>query len=95
VRFDMFEGEFTHEGDRCTFEVLVDRFVCDDAALRAIAEIVHDIDFKDEKFGRAEAAGIARVIRGIGSMNDDDAARVEAGAGLFDGLYAAFRRGGV
>jgi hypothetical protein len=94
VRFDMFEGEFTHEGDRCTFEVLVERFVSDDAALRAIAEIVHDIDCKDEKFSRAEAVGIARVIRGIGSVHDDDAARVEAGAGLFDGLYAAFRREG-
>ena len=25
VRFDMFEGEFTHVGDRCTFEVLLER----------------------------------------------------------------------
>lgn len=23
IRFDMFEGEFTHEGDMCTFEVLL------------------------------------------------------------------------
>ncbi|HVR85700.1 MAG TPA: chromate resistance protein ChrB domain-containing protein, partial [Planctomycetota bacterium] len=33
VRFDMFEGEFTHEGDKCTFEVLVDRFRLEDQAL--------------------------------------------------------------
>ena len=25
LRFDMFQAEFTHEGDRCTFEVLLDR----------------------------------------------------------------------
>src|SRR5438067_701223 len=24
LRFDMFEAEFTHEGDKCTFEVLLD-----------------------------------------------------------------------
>ena len=92
LRFDMYEGEFTHEGDSCTFEVLVARFEPGDAALRAIAEIVHDIDCKDEKFGREEAAGVASVIRGISLAHTDDAARVEAGSGLFDGLYAAFQR---
>jgi len=53
--FDTFEAEFTHEGDRCTFEVLLSRFVIEDPALRAIAEIVHDIDIKDGKFGRQPA----------------------------------------
>lgn len=92
LRFDMFEGDFTHEGDDCTFEVLVRRFAPDDAALRAIAEIVHDVDCKDEKFGREETAGIASVIRGIAAAHDADAARVEVGASLFDGLYATFQR---
>ena len=32
LRFDMFEAEFTHEGDRCTFETLLDRFGLEDAA---------------------------------------------------------------
>jgi hypothetical protein len=91
LRFDMFEGEFTHEGDDCTFEVLMKRFVPDDAGVRAIAEIVHDVDCKDEKFGREEAAGVASMIRGIAAAHDDDLARVEAGGSLFDGLYAAFR----
>ena len=57
LRFDMFDAEFTHEGDRCSFEVLLARIGLDDPALTAIAEIVHDIDLKDEKFGREEAAG--------------------------------------
>jgi hypothetical protein len=49
LRFDMFEAEYTHEGDRCTFEVLVQRFALDDAALHQMAEILHDIDLKDGK----------------------------------------------
>ena len=89
IRFDMYEGEFTHEGDSCTFEVLVERFTPDDAALRAIAEIVHDIDCKDDKFGRDEATDVVSVLSGIVFAHEQDTARVEAGSGLFDGLYAA------
>jgi hypothetical protein len=33
LRFDMYEGEFTHEGGRCTFEVLLHRFGLDAPAL--------------------------------------------------------------
>jgi chromate resistance exported protein len=62
LRFDMFQAEFTHQGDRCTFEVLLERATLDDPALRAIAEIVQDIDFKDAKFNRDEAACIASLI---------------------------------
>jgi Chromate resistance exported protein len=47
IRFDMFEADFTHEGDRCTFEVLLQRLKLNHPALRPIAEIVHDIDLKD------------------------------------------------
>src|SRR5688572_13898788 len=52
LRFDMFEAEYAHEGDRCTFQTLLARFGLRDPALRAIGEIVHDIDCKDEQFGR-------------------------------------------
>jgi hypothetical protein len=65
IRFDMFEGELTHEGDRCSFEVLLSRVGPSDPALQAIGKIVHDIDLKDGKFGREEATGIAHLIAGI------------------------------
>jgi hypothetical protein len=90
VRFDMFEAEYTHEGDRCTLETLLLRFGLRDRALRAIAEIVHDIDCKDEKFGREETAGIASLIVGIARTHEDDVARIERGRAVFDDLYASF-----
>jgi hypothetical protein len=90
LRFDMFDGEFTHEGDRCTFETLVARFSLGDPALDAIAQVVHDIDLKDEKFGREDAAGIERVLAGIAAASADDDARLSRGAQLFDDLYALF-----
>ncbi|GEJ57128.1 chrB protein [Anaeromyxobacter diazotrophicus] len=89
LRFDMFEGaEFTHEGELCTFEVLVRRFGLDDPALRAIAEIVHDIDVKDAKHGREEAPGIGQLVAGIAAAHPEDEARLARGAAVFDDLYA-------
>jgi hypothetical protein len=92
LRFDMFEAEFTHEGDRCTFEVLLTRSSLNDKALTAIAEIVHDIDLKDGKFSREETGGIAHLITGLCHASKDDARRLEQGAGVFDNLYEYFRK---
>ena len=89
LRFDMFEAEFTHEGDLCTFEVLLRRFGLDDPGLRAVAEIVHDVDLKDAKFGREEAAGVGRLVAGIAAAHPGDEERLARGAALFDDLHAA------
>ncbi|WP_437366709.1 chromate resistance protein ChrB domain-containing protein [Inquilinus limosus] len=91
LRFDMFEGEITHEGDRCSFEVLLGRAGLTDPALQAIAEIVHDIDLKDGKFGREEATGIAHLIAGVAMANQGDEQRIAQGAPIFDNLYQYFR----
>jgi len=96
LRFDMADAEYTHEGDRCTFETLLSRFVLDgDAALAQLGEVVHDIDLKDDKFAREDAAGIERVLAGIAAAHPDDAARLERGAQLFDELYASFTSEGA
>lgn len=92
LRFDMFQGEFTHEGDNCSFEVFLDRLGLDDPGLRAIAEIVHDIDLKDNKFGREESTGIAHVLAGIYLSQKDDRARIERGSAIFDDTYEYFRK---
>jgi hypothetical protein len=89
LRFDMFEAEYTHEGDACTFETLVTRFGLGDRALRIIAEIVHDIDCKEVKFGRPEAPGIERLIAGIAQQHAEDTARLAHCTALFDALYGA------
>ena len=88
----MFEAEYTHEGDSCTFEVLARRFQISDAAISAIAEVIHDIDVHDGKFGREETAGVERLINGIALTRADDEARIALGSQLFDALYEAWRR---
>jgi hypothetical protein len=92
LRFDMFEGDFTHEGEQCTFEVLRRRFGLDDQALAPIAEIVHDIDLKEARFERPETAGVDHLIAGIAMRHKDDEARIADGGAVFEALYEFFRR---
>ena len=61
-------------------------------ALRAIAEIVHDIDLKDDKFGRAEVAGIRTLLEGVSVATKDDSARIARGTEVFNNLYEFFKK---
>jgi hypothetical protein len=92
LRFDMFDGEFTHEGDKCTFEVMIEKFRLQDKALDFIAEVVHDIDLKNAKYGRNETDGVKALLSGLVAAQSDDNLRMVEGFALFENLYAYFHR---
>ncbi|MCF6150305.1 MAG: chromate resistance protein [Candidatus Kuenenia sp.] len=92
IPFDMYGSEFTHHGEDCTLEAFLKAFQINDVALQHIAEIVHDIDLKDEKYGREEAEGIERVIDGMCLKLKNDNARLEKGLETFDSLYAFYSK---
>ena len=92
VRFDMFDAEFTHEGDACTFEVLARRMRLDDPAIAAIGEVVHDVDLKETTFDRPETAGIAVAVAAIAMANHDDQERLARAAALLDDLYVYYTK---
>ena len=94
LRFDMFDAEFTHEGDRCTAEVLMMRFAPNRSGLRPIVEIVHNIDLKDSKFERPETAGVEALITGTCTRSKDDEERLQRGSAIFDDLFEFFSRRG-
>jgi len=87
VAFDMGRGPFSHHGNLCTFETMIRAFGLSDPAMRAIAEIVHEIDLRDGRYVRPEVPGIDAVLRGW--MSRADADRESHGIALFDGLYEA------
>ena len=87
VAFDMRSAAFTHVGDLCTFEVLVRSFGIRDKAVRKIAEIVHDLDVKDDKYGRPETSGIEDILAGIRKTAKNDADGLERGMAAFEMLY--------
>jgi hypothetical protein len=88
--FDMIGADFTHEGERCSFETMCARLGLTDAALGELAEIVHDLDLKDNKFGRADAAGVQRLVDGLSASHQDSGTRTIAALPLFDALFASF-----
>lgn len=90
IPFDVFGREFSHHGDYCTFETFLNVFHIKDKALAALAEIVHDIDIKDSKFGRPEAAGIDAVVRALSDSLNDDHRTLEIGSLFLDALYDHF-----
>jgi hypothetical protein len=87
VAFDMQGGEFTHHGALCTLEVLVRSFGIKDRAARKIAEIIHDLDLKDDKYGHREASGIEEVLTGIRKTAKDDTEMLEKGMTVFEMMY--------
>ncbi|NJD69390.1 MAG: ChrB protein [Candidatus Methylomirabilota bacterium] len=90
IPFDYPKVEFGHQGEDCTFETLLTRFGLEDSALQALAEIVHDADLKDAKFGRDETKGIEAVLKGLAPTIPDDQALLAEGLRLFDAIYASF-----
>jgi hypothetical protein len=92
IPFDMAGAGFTHRNGNCTFEVLLEHFRLRDSGLRPIAEIVHDLDLEDAKFGRPEAAGVDRMILGLALAKQSDPVRLAQGGVMFENLYESFGR---
>ena len=90
IAFDMYDVGFRHEGDRCTFEVLLLRFGAQDAAVRKIGEIVHDIDLKDDRYRSPQGPTISLLIDGLRASFADDHELLQQGVRLFEALYQAF-----
>jgi hypothetical protein len=92
VPFDIKDAEFGHQGALCSFETMMLKFGLDEPELKAIAEIVHELDLRDEQFAPPEAVGVETIIRGwlLAGLSDSE---LEArGIELFEGLYLAFSR---
>jgi hypothetical protein len=92
LRFDMFDAEYSHEGDHCTFETLCERFGLTAAGLRELSEVVHDIDLKDTKFARPETVGFAACLNGICRNSADDEERLRQGTLLLEALLTHYTK---
>ena len=92
IPYDMFEVEFSHHGDDCTFETLVKRFCIADKAVSRIAQMVHDADLEDGKFQTTECVGIDQVLKGWAKSGLSDEELLKRGGECFDALHQQFRK---
>ena len=89
--FDMRGVEFSHHHGDCSFEAFLSRYELRDAALEAIARIVHEADLEDDRYDAPEAPGLDVLMRGL-SMVRPDSEVLAVSAPLYDGLYEYFKR---
>ncbi len=91
VPFDMFQagGGFGHRGEDCTFETLRKEFAVRDPKVTVIAQIIHDADLDDEKYGRSEGIGLDRVLIGWTQEGTADEELLRRGMEMIEGLYQA------
>jgi hypothetical protein len=94
VPFDMPDVEFGHHGARCTLEVLAHRFGIADSAVRQIAEIVHDLDLKENRFGHLEGVAMGRIVEGLRAAGASDAELLDRGGIVIEALYRSFVQDG-
>jgi hypothetical protein len=92
IPYDMFEVEFSHHGDCCTFETFIERFGIRDRAVRRLAELIHDADLEDDKFHRLEGFGVEQIFKGFAKQGLSDHEILAKGFECFDALYVQFKR---
>jgi hypothetical protein len=89
IVYDMVGGEFTHVGDRCTFEVILEAFGLKSKPLGIVAEIIHQLDVQDDKYRNPAAEGLREILDGIRKTVKDDHEVLTKGMSIFDMFYAA------
>jgi rhodanese-related sulfurtransferase len=84
--FDI-EGVFwSHRGETCTFDVMIDELGLRSEPLVHLAKIVRGADTARLDLA-PEAAGLLAVSLGLSRMYADDLAQLEAGMAIYDALY--------
>lgn len=90
--FDVAGARLSHHGEDCSFETFLKEYDLQDPVLSEIAEIVHDADLMDEKYGRPESEGLDAIVRGMQLALPDDEVLTRHTDALYDGLYAYLGR---
>jgi hypothetical protein len=87
IPFDMFCPQgFGHIGEDCTFETLYKHFSIRNGRVKRIAQVIHDADLGDEKFGRTEGLGLDKVLSGWAKQDLPDDELLQRGMDLIEGL---------
>jgi rhodanese-related sulfurtransferase len=86
IPFDIPGVRFSHRGETCTFDSMIEDFGLQDAALRRLARIIRGADTSRLDL-TAQSPGLYAVSLGLGDLIEDDHALLEAGMPIYDGLY--------
>jgi rhodanese-related sulfurtransferase len=91
IAFDIPGGAIAHDGELCSFDVMLREFGLRDAALDELARIVRAADTGRPELA-PQAAGLLAVSLGLGRLHADDGELLERGMLVYDALYAWCRQ---
>jgi rhodanese-related sulfurtransferase len=86
VPFDVDGVFWSHRGEKCTFDTMVEEFGLQTPALARLALIVRAADTDNHDLA-PQAAGLLAMSLGLSRMFRDDLAQLEAGLAMYDALY--------
>ena len=84
--FDIEDVFFSHRGERCTFDTMLDEFGLESEPLRRLATIVRAADTARLDIV-PEAAGLLAVSLGLSRNFRDDLEQLDAAMGIYDAFY--------
>ena len=86
IAFDIEEVHFTHRGDHCTFDTMVDEFNLSSPALLHLATIIRGADTNRHVLSD-QSAGLLAASLGYSRMYRDDLQQLDASLSLYDAFY--------
>jgi hypothetical protein len=86
--FDAPGAKYTHRGNKCSFETLVDDYGIDDPAVALLARVVHGADVSGDRDASPESAGLLAIADGFALLGVDDQRQLELELPVYDALYA-------
>lgn len=87
IPYDIPGVEFSHVGEKCSFDAFLNKYGLDDPALLQLAEIVRGADTSRLDL-IPQSAGLFAISLGLSACYADDHEMLEQGMVLYDALYA-------
>lgn len=90
--FDIEEVKFSHRGELCSFDVMLEEFTLRTKPLDRMALVIRGADTNRHDLA-PQAAGLLAISVGLSRQYKDDLAQLEAGMVVYDALYRWARDG--
>ena len=87
IPYDIPGAEYSHEGDRCTFDFIIRKHNLTDPSLHQLAKIVRGAD-TDSFHLAPQAAGLWAISAGLSYNYKNDFEMLEVGMKIYDALYS-------
>ena len=87
IPFDLPDVEYTHYGDRCTFDYIIEKHKLKDPALKTMAVIVRGAD-TDRHDLASQASGLWAISAGLSFNITSDQELLQRGMMIYDALYS-------